>query len=41
MMIDDISLAVKHKVPVELYEREGGTWPSPGEIVEQIKKQLG
>ena len=39
-MIDDVRLAVKHKVPVDLYKRVGGTWPSRTEIVQAIKGQL-
>lgn len=41
MMVDDVRLAVEHKVPVELYERAGGTWPTPEEIVETIKNRIG
>ena len=39
-MIDDVRLAVKHKVPVELYKRAGGTWPTPAEIVKAIKEKV-
>lgn len=40
-MIDDVRLAVEHKVPVELYKRAGGTWPTPDEIVNAIKENIG
>lgn len=39
-MIEDVRLAVKHKVPVELYKRASGTWPSRAEIVQAIKGQI-
>ncbi len=40
-MIEDVALAVEHKVPVELYERAGGTWPRTSEIVQAIKGKIG
>jgi 2-oxoglutarate ferredoxin oxidoreductase subunit alpha len=40
-MIEDVRLAVEHRVPVELYKRAGGTWPKPAEIVNAIKEKLG
>jgi 2-oxoglutarate ferredoxin oxidoreductase subunit alpha len=40
-MIEDVRLAVEHKVPVELYKRASGTWPRIVEIVEAIKDKIG
>lgn len=39
-MIEDVRLAVKHKIPVELYKRAGGTWPSRAEIIDTIQKKI-
>mgnify|MGYP006278629769 CR=1 FL=1 len=35
-MVDDVRLAVKHKVPVHFYGRMGGVVPSTEEIIEQV-----
>jgi 2-oxoglutarate ferredoxin oxidoreductase subunit alpha len=38
MMLDDIRLAVKGRIPVEFYGRLGGVTPFPDEILEEIRR---
>jgi 2-oxoglutarate ferredoxin oxidoreductase subunit alpha len=38
MMLDDVNLAVKGKVPVEFYGRLGGVTPFPDEILDEIHR---
>lgn len=40
-MVDDVRLAVDGSVPVEFYGRTGGVIPTPAEVLEEIKKQVG
>ncbi|NLV75507.1 MAG: 3-methyl-2-oxobutanoate dehydrogenase subunit VorB [Tissierellia bacterium] len=40
-MVDDVKIAVKGKYPVHFYGRTGGMVPTPGEIVEKVKKIYG
>ena len=37
-MVEDVRLAVEHRVPVEFYGRAGGVVPSADEMYEQLKK---
>ena len=37
-MIEDVRLAVAERVPVRFYGRVGGMVPTPGEIVDEVKK---
>lgn len=39
-MVEDVKLAVEHKVPVIHYGRMGGIIPSPGEIVEILEQKF-
>jgi len=39
-MVEDVKLAVEHKVPVIHYGRMGGIIPSPGEIVEVLEQKF-
>ncbi|MGC9374506.1 MAG: 3-methyl-2-oxobutanoate dehydrogenase subunit VorB [Bacteroidales bacterium] len=39
-MVEDVRLAVEHKVPVTHYGRMGGIIPSPGEIVEVLEQNF-
>jgi len=39
-MVEDVRLAVEHKVPVIHYGRMGGIIPSPGEIVEVLEQKF-
>jgi 2-oxoglutarate ferredoxin oxidoreductase subunit alpha len=36
MMLEDVHLAVKGRVPIEFYGRLGGVTPFPDEILEEI-----
>ncbi len=40
-MVDDVRLAVDGKVPVHFFGHTGGVIPTPSEILEEIKKQVG
>ncbi|MDY6801868.1 MAG: 3-methyl-2-oxobutanoate dehydrogenase subunit VorB [Bacteroidota bacterium] len=39
-MVEDVKLAVEHKIPVIHYGRMGGIIPSPGEIVEVLEQKF-
>lgn len=39
-MVEDVRLAVCHKVPVEHYGRMGGMLPSPEEFVEKLEQKI-
>jgi 2-oxoglutarate ferredoxin oxidoreductase subunit alpha len=39
-MVEDIRLAVKGRKPVHFYGRQGGILPTPGEILNAVKKHL-
>ncbi|MBT3239657.1 MAG: 3-methyl-2-oxobutanoate dehydrogenase subunit VorB [Chloroflexi bacterium] len=38
MMLDDVSLSVKGKIPIEFYGRMGGITPFPDEILDEIRR---
>ncbi len=38
MMLDDVSLSVKGKIPIEFYGRLGGITPFPDEILDEIRR---
>ena len=38
MMLDDVSLSVKGKIPIEFYGRLGGITPFPDEILNEIRR---
>lgn len=40
-MVDDVRLAVEGLVPVSFYGRTGGVIPTPGEVLNEIKKLAG
>ncbi len=40
-MIDDVKIAVEGKFPVSFYGRTGGMIPTPGEIIDSVKKIYG
>jgi len=40
-MVDDVRLAVQHRVPIGFYSRVGGNVPSSAELYEQILVHLG
>ena len=40
-MVDDVKLVVNGRKPVSFFGRTGGVIPTPGEILEEIKKLNG
>ncbi len=40
-MIDDVKLAIKHRLPVEFFGRSGGMIPSPEGVAQKIREMVG
>jgi 2-oxoglutarate ferredoxin oxidoreductase subunit alpha len=40
-MLEDVKLAVKGKKPIKFYSRMGGVVPTPNEIYDALKKEIG